>query len=246
MSGEVSKSVASSASVRFLSANWPIWLPMVASISRSSASGRPISRLKNSRTPMTSLPMRTRHAERGVETRPGDDFAPGEVGVVDDVRGEEGLGALPDPAGQARPRDEGHLPAHRLELGEGDPGSAPGLHAPQDALGRVDLPEARVVPPQGLADRLEDPARGFPKRGRLGERARDRVLRVQPANRLVLGQGFHADGSRVTAMLAPVGARARRGAHARPSGDQSTGTASTGPSKAMKSRHGSTLAHEPT
>ena len=59
MSGEVSNSVASSASVRFLSANWPIWLPMVASISRSSASGRPISRLKNSRTPMTSLPIRT-------------------------------------------------------------------------------------------------------------------------------------------------------------------------------------------
>ena len=36
MSGDASKSVASSASARFLSANWPIWLPTVASISRSS------------------------------------------------------------------------------------------------------------------------------------------------------------------------------------------------------------------
>ena len=58
MSGDVWKSVSSSALARLRSANWPIWLPTVASIARSSSSGRAISRLKNSSTPRTCSPRR--------------------------------------------------------------------------------------------------------------------------------------------------------------------------------------------
>ena len=77
--------------------------------------------------------------------------------------------------------------------GKESPGGAPSLHAPQEAVGRVDLPEARVVPSQGLADRLEDTGCGLPKRRRLGESPRDEVLRVQPADRLDLGHPFHSE-----------------------------------------------------
>ena len=55
-------------------------------------------------------PEEEREAEGGVKARPGDDGPAGEVGVVDHVRGEEGLGGWPRPAPAGRSPGRSSIP----------------------------------------------------------------------------------------------------------------------------------------
>ncbi len=189
MSEDVSKRVASSASARLRSTNWPTWLPIVASISRSSSSGRAISRLKNSSTPRTCSPStmgvpRAPRRPSWLATR-----ARGKLSSLPTSGMNAGRRLSHTLPGRPDARSEGEAAARLLERGECQAGPLPRLHAAQDARRFVDPPQPAVVPAERLADRLQDAGGRLPERCRLGEGARRLVLRVEAADRLVLRQG---------------------------------------------------------
>ena len=119
-------------------------------------------------------------AEGAVQARFDRGRCPRGVAVPGDIGDPGGSAAGPDAAGELVAGREGRRPGQGVEFGDRDRRPMPGRDAAQHPGLGVHPPRGSEVPPQPLADRLEDPRDGLGERRRLSQDARRGQLSGQP------------------------------------------------------------------
>ena len=120
-----------------------------------------------------------REAECCVQTLPSRDRCAWKVRVTGHIFYPGGLGLRPDPARQTHARRKSPGVGALVELLDLCRWHVPGFHAAQQPTLLVNSPNSSHRPVETLTNSLQDPRSSAGQGRRLGEHARDRVLRSQ-------------------------------------------------------------------